>query len=269
MLLPAFRAQGGSELSGGVAPMPRVNLDADGRSLQDVIHLVTLQSGVTVDVDKKWADLKVKGSYENVSLDEFFRRVLKGENYTILFDDLGKLVSVQSFGKRSRFSYARWAAPSGVDAGEDELDAEMSTHSALNSGRAPFDQEEKVNRFYAQAMGLGPSQLGGRLPIHHYSRIMAVKRHHRARNHRVRHAPSGRLRIFPDRGAGIRVAPEIRLHSAHPRDGSRVASTAVHQPAVQRPAAENDEPAQIPVVEQPRPDYLEVYHFFEREAGLH
>ena len=67
-----------------------VNLNIKSESLLNVLGEISKQTGWEVQVEKELADITVSGQYIDISLEELFRRILRGKNITLLIDDKKK-----------------------------------------------------------------------------------------------------------------------------------------------------------------------------------
>ncbi len=72
-----------------------------GEPLRDVLAEVNQKSGYRVRLGKELGSVKVSGKFNQVTINEFFKRVLKGKNVVLEFSDERKTLSVQTFAMAS------------------------------------------------------------------------------------------------------------------------------------------------------------------------
>jgi len=80
---------------------PLVTLEVTNKPFKDVADDLSRQSGFKIIFDEKWNSIPVSGKYSAVTLEEFFRRVFRKQNTSLLFDNQQKLVVVRFFGDKS------------------------------------------------------------------------------------------------------------------------------------------------------------------------
>ncbi len=78
-----------------------VSLKLQNIPFSQVASEINSQTGYTVIFDEKWNSLPISGVYNDVSLEEFFRRVFRKQNTSLLIDSQDKLLIVRFFGDKS------------------------------------------------------------------------------------------------------------------------------------------------------------------------
>ncbi len=83
-----------------------ISLKMKGEPLGTILDTISEQTGYVVKVDKKLANYPIYGNFDEVNIDVFFQRALRGQNISILFDDKKGYIFVRSFGEKdSRIDY--------------------------------------------------------------------------------------------------------------------------------------------------------------------
>ena len=80
---------------------PLLRIEANNKPFTEVADEIFKQSGYKIIFDEKWNTLPVSGKYSDVTIEEFFRRVFRKQNTSLLFDNQGKFVVVRFFGDKS------------------------------------------------------------------------------------------------------------------------------------------------------------------------
>jgi|GEM_PF-3063846 len=89
-----------SGVTGAQAKIAELNLN--GALLKNVAFTISKETGYQIIINKDWAETTVSGSYRDVEIEQFFRRVLKGKNISIISNETEKKIVVRLFGdKRS------------------------------------------------------------------------------------------------------------------------------------------------------------------------
>jgi hypothetical protein len=81
-----------------------IELPRKGLTLNRVVPVLTEQTGYKILVEEHYKDILVKGKYKNVDIEEFFRRVFKGQNYSLLLNKEKREVQVFILGKKKHAS---------------------------------------------------------------------------------------------------------------------------------------------------------------------
>lgn len=71
-----------------------VSINGEGRTLQQIIGDVAHQSGYKIEISESLLGQKVSGRYENISIEDFFVRVLKGNDVFQVFDQQKKMIKI-------------------------------------------------------------------------------------------------------------------------------------------------------------------------------
>lgn len=90
-----------------------ISLDLDNQELKDVLMTISTQTGFTVNVDSDWISNKVTGNYSKISVENFFHRILRGNNISVLVNEDEKSITVRSFGKKVSSLYSVFIQPGG------------------------------------------------------------------------------------------------------------------------------------------------------------
>ncbi len=127
------------------------SFDLNGQSMAEIAGLISEQLNYTILMDEDLTKVKVSGKYDNVTLQDFFsRRIFRGNNIIVLYDEENRVVEVSSFGKKNRMieynktSYNKLnAASRATDSQEMEIQPGIKRRDAvfLISTIAPMDQE--------------------------------------------------------------------------------------------------------------------------------
>ncbi len=81
-------------------PTSAIELQLSGEPLKDAAAEVSKQTGYSIVIEKELAELSVSGVYHGVTIENFFQRVLKGKNISIISDDNKKTILVRFFGEK-------------------------------------------------------------------------------------------------------------------------------------------------------------------------
>lgn len=79
----------------------KITLNLKDIPLKNVAEDIRRQTGYTVVFSESLVSVPVSGMYNEVSLDEFFRRALKGKNISVVTDTAEKLFVVKAFGDKT------------------------------------------------------------------------------------------------------------------------------------------------------------------------
>lgn len=77
-----------------------VNFSGKETPIKEVVTELSRQTGYTIALDKQLDELSVSGQYEDVTVDEFFQRILRGYNISIVHDDQNAMYIVHLFGAK-------------------------------------------------------------------------------------------------------------------------------------------------------------------------
>lgn len=89
----------------GIAAEKLIDLDVDGKPLREVIGMIAQQTSYEIAIDAKWGDHPVSGKYDQVTVDDFFKRTLRGENISIIHNDADRKIVVRLFGQKMPVKY--------------------------------------------------------------------------------------------------------------------------------------------------------------------
>ncbi len=128
------------------------SFDLNGQSMAEVAGLISKQLNYKILMDEDLTKVTVSGKYENVTLQDFFsKRIFRGNNIIVLYDDDNRVIEISSFGKKNRMieynqtSYYKLkaASPPGTGSSEMEIQPGIKRRDAvfLISTIAPMDQE--------------------------------------------------------------------------------------------------------------------------------
>lgn len=78
----------------------RINLELKDSPLDRVVKDIKQQTGYTIILSESLVSVPVTGLYTDVTIDNFFTRVLRGKNISILSDENEKLIVVRAFGDK-------------------------------------------------------------------------------------------------------------------------------------------------------------------------
>ena len=128
--------------SGRAANAPVFSLDAREEALADVLERLANKSGYTIIFKGEGADLPVSIRLKDVTLEEMFRRILQRSNYTVVWNDPEKTVSLSIYASAK----GRKARKSRRDAAEK--DGEEETPTMIFSGHKTDgdDEGDRTNR---------------------------------------------------------------------------------------------------------------------------
>ncbi len=107
----------------GVVQEKRVSFEFHNQPMSEVASKISEQLNYKVLMDDELASVPVSGKFVDVTLDDFFsRRIFRGKNVAILFDDAEHEVVISSLGKKSkRTEYDRTTSTS-LTAGLEKVD---------------------------------------------------------------------------------------------------------------------------------------------------
>lgn len=121
----------------------KISMDIRNQSLEDIVRLVSRQTGFKITVDNQWVGLSVSGNYKDVDVGSFFRRVLKGQNLSILYDDENKEIIVRMFGTKDLRSFI-------VDVRGNKEAVDQISSMKLSDIKVHKEKEaEKIQKYYA------------------------------------------------------------------------------------------------------------------------
>lgn len=120
--------------------------------MAEIAGLISKQLNYKILMDEDLTTVTVSGKYDNVTLQDFFsRRIFRGNNIIVLYDDDNRVIEISSFGKKNRMieynqtSYYKKinAASPEMDSSEIEIQPGIKRRDAvfLTSTIAPMDQE--------------------------------------------------------------------------------------------------------------------------------
>lgn len=89
----------------GIAVEKLIDLKVDGKPLREVIGMIAQQTSYEIAIDAKWGDHQVSGIYDQVTVDDFFKRTLRGENISIIHNDAERKIVVRLFGQKTPAKY--------------------------------------------------------------------------------------------------------------------------------------------------------------------
>ena len=127
------------------------SFDLNGQSMAEIADLISKELNYKILMDEDLTKVTVSGKYDNITLQDFFsRRIFRGNNIIVLYDDDNRVIEISSFGKKNRMieynqtSYSKLKAASpGADSSEMEIQPGIKRRDAvfLISTIAPMDQE--------------------------------------------------------------------------------------------------------------------------------
>ncbi len=83
----------------------RVSFDFNNQLMSDVARQISDQLHYKVLMDDDLATVRVTGHFDNVTLDDFFsKRILRGKNIVILFDDANHIVKITDLGENNNLT---------------------------------------------------------------------------------------------------------------------------------------------------------------------
>lgn len=80
----------------------KIELDVYQMRLEQVATLITQQTGYSILLEPVLSDILITGHYSNISIDSFFKRVLKDENLIFEFNTVENTIKVNSFSGESQ-----------------------------------------------------------------------------------------------------------------------------------------------------------------------
>jgi len=100
-------------------PVGEVSLEVKEEPMHKVVQDIGRQLGYHVVIMDNWQKMPVSGKFTKVSVEEFFRRVLKGHNIFLTVDEKRRVIVVQAAGSRTlkanSSSQSRELSPDGVE----------------------------------------------------------------------------------------------------------------------------------------------------------
>ena len=101
LLLFFFAGYAAATGTGNQDQSDTVTLKLNNKPFGEVAGELNKQTGYTIIFDEKWNTLPISGYYNDVTLEEFFRRVFRKQNTSLLIDSSDKLLIVRFFGDKS------------------------------------------------------------------------------------------------------------------------------------------------------------------------
>ena len=127
------------------------SFDLKGQSMAEIADLISKQLNYKILMDADLSRVTVTGKYDNITLQDFFsRRIFRGNNIIVLYDDDNRVIEISSFGKKNRMIeynqtsyYELKAASTKTDSSEMEIQPGIRRRDAvfLTSTIPPMDQE--------------------------------------------------------------------------------------------------------------------------------
>jgi hypothetical protein len=74
------------------------SIDSNQLPLKEILNEASRQTGWTIIVDERLISIPVTGSFQDIALESFLRRSLKGEALIVVYDEVAKSVDIRSFG---------------------------------------------------------------------------------------------------------------------------------------------------------------------------
>jgi hypothetical protein len=100
-----------------------VSIDGNNRPLREVLTDISRQTAWTVVVDERLIDKAISGKYNEIGLESFLKRSLKGEALIVLYDQAAKSVDIRSFGEPSKMVTIKADSPLPAMPDEKQLEA--------------------------------------------------------------------------------------------------------------------------------------------------
>lgn len=85
-----------------VSDNAKITFSVKNKKLEEVIKDISRQTGYNVKIREKWQTLPVSGVFSNITIEDFFRRIFREENISIISDDKNKIIIVRAFGDKIR-----------------------------------------------------------------------------------------------------------------------------------------------------------------------
>ena len=127
------------------------SFDLNGQSMAEIAGLISKQMNYKILMDEDLSTVTVSGKYDNITLQDFFsRRLFRGNNIIVLYDDDNRVIEISSFGTKNRMIeynqtsyYKLKVASPGTDSSEMEIQPGIKRRDAvfLTNTIAPKDQE--------------------------------------------------------------------------------------------------------------------------------
>ena len=73
-----------------------VSMDVADRPLGQVVRQIASQTGYDIVIFENWKKVQISGKFDNIPIEEFFRRALKGRNVFLTVDERQKKITVQA-----------------------------------------------------------------------------------------------------------------------------------------------------------------------------
>lgn len=86
-------------------PNAIINIETNKKPLKEIVQLISDQINTKIKIDSEWLDLPVSGKFQKVEVGSFFRRVLKGQNITVLYDESNNQIIIRSFSSSAFKTY--------------------------------------------------------------------------------------------------------------------------------------------------------------------
>lgn len=106
-----------------------INFDLNDQSMAEVANLISKQLNYKILMDEELTKVTVSGKFYNVTLDDFFsRRIFRGTNIIVLYNDEKRMVKISSFGKKNRiieYDQTSYSNSNAIIPETDPLDMEI------------------------------------------------------------------------------------------------------------------------------------------------
>lgn len=99
----------------GSTTNPKITLTLQGTPLKNVVDSVSQQTGYTIHVEESLLGMQVTGNYKEMDITQFFQRIFRGQNLSLLFNDKEKNCVVRTFGKKEGKFYTAGKGGDQVD----------------------------------------------------------------------------------------------------------------------------------------------------------
>ena len=82
-----------------------VTINFNNTEMKDVFEEVSRQTDWNILFDQDLKNEKITGNYLNEPVDSFFKKILKGKNFIILYDIKQKIIEIRNFGNKKSTIY--------------------------------------------------------------------------------------------------------------------------------------------------------------------
>ncbi|MCF8057507.1 MAG: hypothetical protein K9K37_12835 [Desulfocapsa sp.] len=115
-----------------------------GESLEEASTQISSQTGYQIVIKKEWAQLPVFGSFDGVTIEQFFQRVLRDHNLSLISSVEKKVVVVRLFGDKNLDNLLSISAKSGSTAKSDAnvVDVDIMDGQKLSEIKELYSQYE-------------------------------------------------------------------------------------------------------------------------------